>query len=273
MAGRKRAEPKVIRPDDIDPHHRWDRPLQSPGHTQVDFEERVEFPAAARLPPRPHARGARQFRAGRAAVLRPAQHQLHARAPSSANGRATSSRVIRCSPATATRISGISAPRRSTTGCMRRGSPTTTVARGSSACAARSARDLELFRSAAREIKAILGRRGRCRSAARPRRRRAADAVRAAEARNRRARRPADAARGARGQEHRRADPAQHGGGDGRRRLPGHRRGAEARRQGKSEIVALATSRLYGMGSDCVEAINAISGERCSPHPHNFTDR
>ena len=27
------------------------------------------------------------------------------------------------------------------------------------------------------------------------------------------------------------------------------------------------------MGSDCVEAINSISGERCSPHPHNFTDR
>jgi len=26
-------------------------------------------------------------------------------------------------------------------------------------------------------------------------------------------------------------------------------------------------------GSDCVEAINSISGERCSPHPHNFTDR
>jgi len=41
----------------------------------------------------------------------------------------------------------------------------------------------------------------------------------------------------------------------------------------ESEIVALATARLYGMGSDCVEAINSISGERCSPHPHNFTDR
>ena len=27
------------------------------------------------------------------------------------------------------------------------------------------------------------------------------------------------------------------------------------------------------MGSDQVEAINAISGERCNPHPHNFTDR
>src|SRR5260370_18563080 len=26
------------------------------------------------------------------------------------------------------------------------------------------------------------------------------------------------------------------------------------------------------MGSDCVEGINAISGERWSPHPHNFTD-
>jgi len=35
---RKTREPKIVRPDDIDPDHRWDRPLQSPGHTQVDFE-------------------------------------------------------------------------------------------------------------------------------------------------------------------------------------------------------------------------------------------
>jgi Xaa-Pro dipeptidase len=41
----------------------------------------------------------------------------------------------------------------------------------------------------------------------------------------------------------------------------------------ENEIVALANKRLYEMGADCVEAINAISGERCSPHPHNFTDR
>ena len=41
----------------------------------------------------------------------------------------------------------------------------------------------------------------------------------------------------------------------------------------ESEIVALATRRFYEMGSDCVEAVNAIAGERCSPHPHNFTDR
>ena len=31
----------------------------------------------------------------------------------------------------------------------------------------------------------------------------------------------------------------------------------------ESQIVALATKRLYEMGSDCVEAINSISGERC----------
>src|SRR5215813_2584207 len=26
-----------------DPQHRWDRAIQAPGHTQVDFEERVDF--------------------------------------------------------------------------------------------------------------------------------------------------------------------------------------------------------------------------------------
>jgi Xaa-Pro aminopeptidase len=41
----------------------------------------------------------------------------------------------------------------------------------------------------------------------------------------------------------------------------------------ENEIVALANKRLYEMGSDQVEAINAVSGERCNPHPHNFTDR
>jgi len=41
----------------------------------------------------------------------------------------------------------------------------------------------------------------------------------------------------------------------------------------ENEIVALANKRLYEMGADNVEAINSISGERCNPHPHNFTDR
>ena len=50
---------------------------------------------------------------------------------------------------------------------------------------------------------------------------------------------------------------------------------AEALRPGvrENEIVALANKRLYDMGSDDVESINAVSGERCNPHPHNFTDR
>src|SRR5438552_5426476 len=40
---KRRNEPKIVRPETIDPHHKWDRPLQSPGHTQVDFEERLDF--------------------------------------------------------------------------------------------------------------------------------------------------------------------------------------------------------------------------------------
>jgi Xaa-Pro aminopeptidase len=41
----------------------------------------------------------------------------------------------------------------------------------------------------------------------------------------------------------------------------------------ENEIVAEVNKVLYDMGSDDVEAINAVSGERCSPHPHVFSDR
>jgi len=41
----------------------------------------------------------------------------------------------------------------------------------------------------------------------------------------------------------------------------------------ESDLVASANKMLYELGSDDVEAINAVSGERCAPHPHNFTDR
>jgi Xaa-Pro dipeptidase len=41
----------------------------------------------------------------------------------------------------------------------------------------------------------------------------------------------------------------------------------------ESDVVAAATKRLIEMGSEQVEAINAIAGERCSPHPHVFSDR
>ena len=41
----------------------------------------------------------------------------------------------------------------------------------------------------------------------------------------------------------------------------------------ESEVVALAHARLFEMGSEFVEAVNSIAGERCSPHPHVFSDR
>ena len=41
----------------------------------------------------------------------------------------------------------------------------------------------------------------------------------------------------------------------------------------ESDVVGLAHSRLFQMGSEFVEAINSIAGERCSPHPHVFSDR
>jgi Xaa-Pro aminopeptidase len=41
----------------------------------------------------------------------------------------------------------------------------------------------------------------------------------------------------------------------------------------ENDVVALATKRLLEMGSEQVEAINSIAGERCSPHPHVFSDR
>jgi Xaa-Pro aminopeptidase len=41
----------------------------------------------------------------------------------------------------------------------------------------------------------------------------------------------------------------------------------------ENDIAALATKRLLEMGSEQVEAINAIAGERCNPHPHVFSDR
>src|SRR5918999_1633180 len=41
----------------------------------------------------------------------------------------------------------------------------------------------------------------------------------------------------------------------------------------ENECVALVNKVLYDMGSEHVEGVNAISGERCSPHPHVYTDR
>jgi Xaa-Pro dipeptidase len=39
------------------------------------------------------------------------------------------------------------------------------------------------------------------------------------------------------------------------------------------EIVAEAMKMLFELGSEQVEAINAVSGDRCNPHPHVYSDR
>ena len=41
----------------------------------------------------------------------------------------------------------------------------------------------------------------------------------------------------------------------------------------ENEAVALVSKVLYELGSEYVEGVNAISGERCNPHPHVFSDR
>ncbi len=41
----------------------------------------------------------------------------------------------------------------------------------------------------------------------------------------------------------------------------------------ENECVGLVAKKLYDLGSEYVEGVNAISGERCSPHPHVYSDR
>ncbi|MBM4260240.1 MAG: aminopeptidase P family protein [Deltaproteobacteria bacterium] len=41
----------------------------------------------------------------------------------------------------------------------------------------------------------------------------------------------------------------------------------------ENECVGVVSKTLYDLGSEHVEGVNAISGERCSPHPHVYTDR
>jgi Xaa-Pro aminopeptidase len=41
----------------------------------------------------------------------------------------------------------------------------------------------------------------------------------------------------------------------------------------ENECVGLVSKSLYDMGSEFVEGVNAISGERCAPHPHVYSDR
>ena len=38
-----KPEPKLIHTDDLAPHYQWNRAIPAPGHTNVDFETRVEI--------------------------------------------------------------------------------------------------------------------------------------------------------------------------------------------------------------------------------------
>src|SRR5690606_2153789 len=41
----------------------------------------------------------------------------------------------------------------------------------------------------------------------------------------------------------------------------------------ENEAVGLVSKTLYDLGSEYVEGVNAIGGERANPHPHVFSDR
>jgi len=271
MAKKKLPEPKLIRPDDINPHHNWTRPIGAPGHTQVDFEERINF---RRL----HDYRLARTRAALAeselgALLCFDQHNIRY-TTSTVIGEWARDKLTRYSLLTgngdpyiwdfgsAAKHHRLHAPWLHVDHCKA----------GMLGMRGATGGDIEFFRDAAKEIKAILDAEG-----------------------------VADMPLGVDVVEPPMLFELQKVGievRDGQQAMLMAREVknidemvllnmasamvdgvyqdiAEALKPGvkESEIVALATGRLYEMGSDCVEAINSISGERCSPHPHNFTDR
>ena len=272
MAKKKpRSEPKIVRPDDINPHHDWKRPLQAPGHTQVDFEQRIDF---RRLHDYRLARTrAALSGSGLGALLSFDQHNIRY-TTSTVIGEWARDKLTRYSLLTgngdpyvwdfgsAARHHKLHAPWLHHDHCRA----------GLLGMRGATGADLTLFRDAAKEIKAILVEEG-----------------------------VADMPLGIDVVEPPMLFALQKEGitvRDGQQVMLAAREVknideltllnmaaamvdgvyqdiAEALKPGvqESQIVALATARLYEMGSDCVEAINSISGERCSPHPHNFTDR
>jgi Xaa-Pro dipeptidase len=272
MARKKKPpEPKIIRPDDIDPQVDWSRPLQSPGIMSVDFEERVNF---RRLHDYRLARTrAALARSGLGALLCFDQHNIRY-ITSTVIGEWARDKLTRY-----TLLTGNGDPYLWDFGSAAKHHRLYTPWLCKDHCKAgllglRGAvgGDGKLFRAAAREIKALLEAEG------------VADMplgvdivevpmmlelqklgieVRDAQQTMLQAREIKNvdelmllntAAAMVDGVYHDIAAALK----------PGVK---------ESEIVAMATMRLYLMGSDCVEAINAISGERCNPHPHNFTDR
>ena len=131
MARKPAAAPapkaRAGKPDAIDPKHRWDRPIQAPGHTQVDFEERVDF---RRLHEYRLGRTRRALaRSGLGALLLFDQYNIrYISGTVIGEWRATSSPAGASSPATASPGCGISARRRGIIVSPRRSSPESVLA-------------------------------------------------------------------------------------------------------------------------------------------------
>jgi Xaa-Pro aminopeptidase len=264
-------DPISVRPGDIDPHHHWDRPIQAPGQMQVDFAERVNF---RRLHDYRLARVRQALaRSGLGALLSFDQHNIRY-TTSTVIGEWARDKLTRYSLLTgngdpyvwdfgsAARHHRLHAPWLRPDHCKA----------GLLGLRGAVHSDAGLFRSAAREIKAVLESEG-----------------------------VADMPVGVDVIEPPMMFELQKAGIDVRdgqqvmleaRQIKSgdeitllniaasmvdgvYQDIYEALKPGirENQIVAMANKRLYEMGSDCVEAINSISGERCCPHPHNFTDR
>ena len=267
----KKKAPTIIRPDDVDPHYNWTRPIGAPGHTQVDFEERIDF---RRLHDYRLARTrAALANSGLGALLSFDQHNIRY-TTSTVIGEWARDKLTRYSLLTgngdpyiwdfgsAAKHHRLQAPWLHQDHCRA----------GLLGMRGATGADITLFRDAAKEIKAIMDAEG------------VGDMPLGVDV----VEPPMMFELMKLGIEVR----------DGQQTMLQAREVknideltllnmaaamvdgvyqdiAEALKPGirECDIVGLATKRLYEMGSDCVEAINSISGERCSPHPHNFTDR
>jgi Xaa-Pro aminopeptidase len=271
MAKNKISEPKIIRPDDIDPHHGWDRPLQAPGHMQVDFEERVNF---RRLHDYRLARTrAALANSGLGALLCFDQQNIRY-TTSTVIGEWARDKLTRYSLLTgngdpyiwdfgsAAKHHRLYAPWLCKDHCKA----------GLLGLRGAVGGDGKLFRAAAKEIKALLEEEG---VADMPLGVDVVEVPMMLELQNlgidvRDAQQTMLQAREIKNIDELMLLNMAAAMVDGV-----YHDIAAALKPGakESDIVAIATLRLYQMGSDSVEAINAISGERCNPHPHNFTDR
>ena len=134
--------------------------------------------------------------------------------------------------------------------------------------------DAGLFRAAAREIAAILRAEGVAGHAARRRHRASRRCSRPSSRRgHHRPRRPAGHARRPRGQVDRRDHCCSTRPARWSTAPTSSSRSSSSPGIRESELVANVTKFLFDLGSEHVDNINAVSGERCSPHPHVFSDR